>query len=157
MIGLTEAGAAEAAIQIAREAIGLLNDAFGCIDDSSGPRVTQQELLSVHLDACLAAPPEPVSLGDYLAGLLLDHDGELDPSLDDYADLLGEAGFGRVRDRIRAAYAADPKAWRPRWLMESLLRAEGDVNAIVALYAADLDDRGWNHLRIAQEFGRGRP
>jgi uncharacterized Zn finger protein len=155
---LTETGAAEAAIQIAREAIGLLNDAFGYIDDSSGAAGdAAQELLSVHLDACLAAPPEPVLLGDYLASLLLDHDGELDPSLDDYADLLGEAGFGRVRDRIRAAYAADPQAWRPRWLMESLLRMEGDADAIVALYAADLDDRGWNHLRIAQELdGAGR-
>jgi uncharacterized Zn finger protein len=150
---LIEAGAGEAAIDIARAAIGLLNHAFSYIDDSSG--VTgdaAQELLSVHLDACLAAPPEPASLGDYLASLLLDDDHGLEPSLDDYADLLGEVGFGRLRDRIRAAYAADPQAWRPRWLMETLLRAEGDVDGIVALLGGQLDERGWNHLRIAQEL-----
>lgn len=150
---LTETGAAEAAIDIARVAIGLLNQAFSSIDDSSG--VTgdaAQELLSVHLDACLAAPPEPVSLGDYLASLLLDHDEGLEPSLDDYADLLGGVGFGLLRDRIRATYAADPQAWRPRWLMETLLRAEGDVDGIVALLGEQLDERGWNHLRIAQEL-----
>jgi uncharacterized Zn finger protein len=150
---LTEAGAAEAAIEIAREAIGLLNQAFGYVDDSSG--VTgdaAHELLSVHLDACLAAPPEPESLADYLASLLLHYDEGLDPHLDAYADLLGEAGFSRLRDRITAAHAADPQAWRPKWLLESVLKAEGDVDGVVALYAADLDDRGWKHLCIAQEL-----
>ena len=127
--GLTEAGAAEAAIEIAREAIGLLNQAFGYVNDSSG--VTgdaAQELLSVHLDACLAAPPEPESLADYLASLLLHYDEGLDPGLDGYADLLGEAGFSRLRERISAAFTADPQAWRPKWLLETVLKAEGDVD-----------------------------
>jgi uncharacterized Zn finger protein len=42
--------------------------------------------------------------------------------------------------------------------MEAVAKAEGDVDALIAVYAADLDDRGWNHLRIAQaldEAGRG--
>jgi uncharacterized Zn finger protein len=151
--GLTESGAAEAAIEIAREAIGLLNQSFGYVDDSSAMTGdAAQELLSVHLDACLAAPPEPTSLGDYLASLLLHYDEGLDPGLDGYADLLGEAGFSRLRDRVTAALTADPQAWRPKWLLETVLKAEGDVDGVVALYAADLDERGWNHLRIAQEL-----
>jgi hypothetical protein len=41
--------------------------------------------------------------------------------------------------------------------MESLLKAEADIDALVAFYAAHLDDRGQQHLRIAQvldEAGR---
>ena len=43
--------------------------------------------------------------------------------------------------------------------MESLLKAEGDIDALVAFYSAHLDDRGQQHLTIARlldEAGRGR-
>ena len=42
--------------------------------------------------------------------------------------------------------------------MEAVLRADGDVDALVALYATDLGDLGLGHLRIARtldEAGRG--
>jgi uncharacterized Zn finger protein len=62
-----------------------------------------------------------------------------------------------VRERIVAAYAANPASWHARYLRESMARAEGDVDTIVAIYAAELDDRGLNHLRIASELeGAGR-
>ena len=110
------------------------------------------EVLAVHLRACEAAPPDPVSLGDYLAGLLLHGDYGFAPDLADYAGLLGEQGFAAVRERIEAAYTRNPQDWQARSLMELLARAEGDVDALIAIYAAHLDDRGWNHLRIAQEL-----
>jgi uncharacterized Zn finger protein len=38
-----------------------------------------------------------------------------------------------------------------------MARAEGDVDTIIAIYAAELDDQGRNHLRIASELdGAGR-
>lgn len=153
---LADAGAPGIAIDLAREAISLLDQATGYLDESSGVGSdAAAELLAAHLNACLAAPPEPESLADYLATLLLHHDLAPDLlALADYGSLLGEAGFGRLRDRISAAYAVDPHGWRAKWLMESVARAEDDVDAIVAIYAADLDDRGWNHLRIAQELDR---
>jgi uncharacterized Zn finger protein len=41
--------------------------------------------------------------------------------------------------------------------MEAVLRADGDVDALVAFYAADLDDHGVSQLRIARELdGAGR-
>ena len=46
---------------------------------------------------------------------------------------------------------------RARRLMESVARAEGDVDALIAIVAADLDDQGQSHLRIARELdGAGR-
>ena len=156
---LTEAGGAADAIGIAREAVALLTEASEHVDDSSGVvGDAAHDLLAVHLRACEAAPPDPVSLGDYLAGLLLHSDYGFGPDLADYNGLLGDKGFAAVRERIEAAYSRNPQDWQARSLMESLARAEGDVDALIAIYAAHLDDRGWNHLRIAEELdenGRG--
>jgi len=155
---LIQGGGATDAIVIAREAIDRLSGPYDFVDDSSGSVASAaDELLAVHLRACQAAPPEPVSLGDYLAGLLLDDGCELHPDLDDYAELLGERGTAVVRARIVAAYAANPASWHARYLRESMARAEGDVDTIIAIYAAELDDHGLNHLRIASELdGAGR-
>jgi uncharacterized Zn finger protein len=152
---LTDAGQGAAATGIAREAIGLLSQAFARVDPSVGAVGSAAgELLAAHLRACEAAPPDPASLGDYLADLLLHDDEAIEPDLHDYAGLLGEAGFDRLHDKISRAYARDPRNGRAGALMEIVLEAEGDVDALVAFYAAHLDDRGRNHLRIARELDR---
>jgi len=77
--------------------------------------------------------------------------------LADYAGVLSATGLARVRERISAAWTKNPSGWREKHLMESLVRAEGDVDALVGVLAADLDECGWGHLRIAQELdGAGR-
>jgi uncharacterized Zn finger protein len=155
---LIRGGEAESAIDIAEEAIGQVTGAFQSVDDSSGSiRDAGYALLDVHLRACRAAPPDPAWLGGGLADLLLGND-HIWPDLTDYAGLLGEPGFAAVREHVAAAYAEDPENWRARYLMESVAQAEGDVDALIAVYARDLDDQGRNHLRIAQaldEAGRG--
>ena len=156
---LIRAGGAADAIGIAREAIGLAAQAYESVDDSSSSVAEAgHELLAVHLRACEAAPPEPVSLGSYLAELLLHDDYGFALDLGDYAGLLGNEGIATVRERIRTAYEEHPEDWRARRLMESVARAEGDVDALIAIIAADLDDQGRSHLRIARELdeaGRG--
>ena len=150
---LVQAGGAADAIEIAREAIGLLAQAYESVDDSSGSVAdAADDLLAAHLLACVAAPPDPVSLGRYLAGLLLHDDYGFVPDLGDYAELLGDLGTATVREAIRAAYAEHPEDSHASYLMESVARAEGDVDALIAVYAADLDDRGRNHLQIACEL-----
>jgi uncharacterized Zn finger protein len=156
---LIEAGAAADAMEIAREAIDLVTDAFEYVDDSSGVIGDAAcELLAVHLRACQAAPPDPVSLAGYLSYVLLQRaDYGITPDLADYAGLLGEKGIAAFRERAAGAYAQNPDDWQARSLLESIAKAEGDVDTVVALYAAHLDDRGWGHLRIAEELdGAGR-
>jgi uncharacterized Zn finger protein len=156
---LIRAGGAANAIGIAREAIVLFTEACQLVDDVSGSAGdAANELLAVHLRACQAAPPGPATLGSYLAGLLLDDEYVFEPDLDDYAELLGDQGAAVVRERIVTAYAENPASWRAKYLRESIARAEGDVDTVIAIYAAELDDHGRNHLRIASELdeaGRG--
>jgi uncharacterized Zn finger protein len=153
--GLIEAGGAADAIGIAEEAIDLLLDAFEYVDDSSGViGDAAYELLAVHLRACEAAPPDAISLAGYLSDLLLLRgDYGIAPDLGAYGRLLGDKGIAALRERVAAAYAQNPQNWQARTLLESIAKAEGDVDAVVAIYAADLDDRGWSHLRIAEELG----
>ena len=155
---LIRAGGAADAIGIAREAIDLFTEACQFVDDVSGlAGDAANELLAVHLRACQAAPPGQVTLGGYLAGLMLDDEYVFEPDLDDYAELLGDQGAAVVRERIVTTYAENPASWRARYLRESIARAEGDVDTVIAIYAAELDDHGRNHLRIASELdGAGR-
>lgn len=155
---LVDAGGTAQAIAIAREAIALVAAAFESVDDSSGViGESAHRLLAAHLRACQAAPPEPVDLAGYLAGLLLNDQYGFAPDLTDYVGLLGDAGTARVRERIAAAYADDPHHYRARALMEGVHRAAGDIDALVAMYADELDDHGRAHLRIVRtldEAGR---
>jgi uncharacterized Zn finger protein len=158
--GLIDVGAAAQAIGIAREALSLLFRAFEAVDDTSGLiGESGDELLAVHLRACQAAPPDPVALAEYLADLLLRKaDYGITPGLGEYAGLLGEAGLARIRQRAAAAFEDSPHDYYARRLMETVLKAEGDVDALVVIYAAQLDDRGANHLRIARALDEaGRP
>ena len=66
----------------------------------------------------------------------------------------GDRSFEQGLDYLRAvnAYAENPASLRARYLRESIARAEGDVDTVIAIYAAELDDHGRNHLRIASEL-----
>ncbi|MFG3002181.1 hypothetical protein [Streptomyces sp. NPDC048340] len=59
-----------------------------------------------------------------------------------------------------AAWRANPKGWAEKYLMERLLKADGDsVDALVEVHAADLAPNGHTHLVIARELetaGRAR-
>ena len=156
---LIDGGGAEDAIYLARDAFDWVTDAYASADDSSGSiGDAAHELLAVHLRACQAAPPDPTDLGEYLADLIIADSYGLAPHPQDYADLLGDAGATAIRQHVAAVYEARPEQWNVRNLMESLLKAEGDIDALVAFYSAHLDDRGRQYLTIARVLdGAGRP
>ena len=156
---LIEAGAGAQAIDLARDAISWVRRSLEQVDDSLGNVGDAAcELLDVHLLACQAAPPDPPELAGYLADQwLTDHYG-LVPPLADYTELLGGQGTAALRDRVARAYRASPEDSRVRRVMEAVLEAEGDVDALVTLYAAHLDQFGWQHLTIVRKLDEaGRP
>ncbi|MFD4996628.1 hypothetical protein [Streptomyces buecherae] len=151
---LTADGQAAQAIGLAEEAIRVLVEAYGDIDDSDG--VVGQAAAAVtgaHLEACGVECPDPARLAEWLVGMVLNDSNyvtDLDPL--DYADSLGPSGLARMRQLAAEALRREPSGWAERYLMERLVKAEGDVDALVALYARDLEPSGATHLRIAEEL-----
>jgi uncharacterized Zn finger protein len=157
--GLIEAGAAEEAMLVCREATGYALEALATAEDANGSiAAAVAALLPLHLRACAAARPDPLELARHLAEHNLADEQDLAYDLDDYADLLGAKGFEHLRDAVAAAYQRNPKGMREKQFMEELVRREGDLDELVALLARDLDSYGRQHLRIAVELdaaGRG--
>ncbi|MDQ8701138.1 hypothetical protein RCO28_01375 [Streptomyces sp. LHD-70] len=151
---LTADGRAAQAVALAEEAIRVLGEAYEEIDDSDG--VVGQAAAAVaeaHLEACGTARPDPERLADWLVGQVLgDSHDVTDLDLLDYAEVLGPSGLARMRQSAAEARRRSPSGWAERYLMERLVKAEGDVDALVALYAQDLDPAGATHLRIAEEL-----
>ncbi|MFD7553252.1 SWIM zinc finger domain-containing protein [Streptomyces sp. NPDC059835] len=152
---LTASGRAADAVEVTREALRALGRAYGEIDDSDGLiGDLTAELTEAHLDACRAARPDPVETAEWLVRYLLDEVNDAnDIDLFDYRDVLGDPGLARARTLVVAAWRANPKGWAEKYLMERLLKADGDtVDALVEVHAADLAPNGHTHLVIAREL-----
>lgn len=121
------------------------------VDDSSGELgAVRERLEELHLAACREARPEPRDLAERL--FQWEVEGEWDTffgAVERYADVLGDAGIARYRELAEAAWAGEPelgpgssRAWSSRryrlsHVMEDIVRAEGDVDALVAVLARD--------------------
>jgi uncharacterized Zn finger protein len=150
---LTEAGQAGDAMVIAEQALAAITESSRHASDRAGviPAATA-ELAAAHQQACRATASDPIRLADFLAVRMISaEDAEpVDPA--DYADLLGDEGMGRLRERITEAWTANPSGWPERLAMELILRLQGDVDRLVAVLAGNLDRRGLGHLRITEEL-----
>jgi hypothetical protein len=150
---LTAAGQSGDAMMIAEQALAAVADSSRHASDRAGViAAAAAELAAAHQDACRATAADPVRLADFLAGRMLAADvaEPVDPA--DYADLLGQDGLARLKDRVEAAWTADPGGWPERVAMERVLSYLGDVDGLVAVLAANLDSRGLGHLRITAEL-----
>lgn len=135
------------------------------VDDSNGELGEVRERLEeLHLAACREARPEPRELAERLFGWEVE--GEWDTfygAVERYADVLGQPGIARYRGLAEAAWADEPevgpgtsRAWSSRrfrlaQIMESLTRAEGDLDALVAVLARDLSTPH-RYLLIGEEL-----
>lgn len=147
--GLVNAGKAHDAIELAQEALGLFADSYEMVNWSDD---LVYELSEAHLLACGASPPDVRDLALFLADLMLRDDYGAVPVIEEYADLLGDTGQALIRERIAEAFERDPGNWVAKRLLEEHARADGDVDALVALYAANLNDRGTGHMCIVREL-----
>lgn len=156
---LTGSGRAADAITLAREAMRLLTEAVESVDDSDG-RLGRigADLADAHLDACRAARPDPEELAHWLVGHAL---GDIDDGLTDidpldYDDVLGEGGMAVLQKLAVEAWRRNRRGWAEQYLMERLAKAGGDVDAVIAVHAADLAPNGHTHLVIARELDAAR-
>jgi hypothetical protein len=152
---LSAVGQAGDAMLIAEQALAAITGSSRHASDRAGViAAAAAELTAAHQDACRATAADPARLADFLAARMIDPDDAepVDPA--DYADLLGTDGMARLRERISQAWTASPAGWAERLAMENILTLLGDVDGLVTVLAADLDGRGYGHLRIAEELDR---
>ncbi|UEP34482.1 SWIM zinc finger family protein [Burkholderia ambifaria] len=159
-------------VELAELAIADAEASLEQIDDSDGsvaPGIG--ELAGLHLEACMLTPPDPVKLADRLFGLQAR--GQWDTFRDvlpAYAEVLGDAGLGRYRERVEESWAALPA--RPpnkrdeyahdvlrhnlEHAMEALAKHDGDVDALIRIWSTDLS-ASYRYAQIAElcaEHGR---
>ncbi|MFG2977308.1 SWIM zinc finger domain-containing protein [Streptomyces sp. NPDC048331] len=158
---LTASGRSADAVEVAREALQALGRTYGEIDDSDGLiGDVATGLAEAHLEACRTARPDQVETAEWLVQYLLNEMNDAtDIDLFDYREVLGDPGLARARALVVTAWQANPKGWAEKYLMERLLKADGDsVDALVEVHAADLAPNGHTHLGIARELETaGRP
>ncbi|AZS74147.1 hypothetical protein DDE74_27190 [Streptomyces lydicus] len=144
------------AVTLAESAISAIGEAAERIDDSDGDlSYAAEEMAQVHLEACRRLRPDPVRTATWLAAHLLgdwSHLPELDPA--EYRDILGEPGWAELRRLAREAHRSHPSGWTERYVLESVLKADGSVDELVAALSADLEPNGSTHLTIALELDR---
>jgi tetratricopeptide (TPR) repeat protein len=169
---LTSQGFPESAIEAVEYALELLDEAMGRVDDSDGwLGGTLHRAQEIHLGACQAARPDPVPLGEHLAGWALRSEWEvfLDAPAK-YADVLGPEGlasFEAVVDdgfnqlpRLGPSHQRESGEWSERWRVTSLkegLAARRGADDLVAVISHDLSSP-YQFLRAAEALGGdGRP
>jgi tetratricopeptide (TPR) repeat protein len=146
-------GEAELSVRLAQQAL----ERFGAVavraDDSSGRlSAIAEDLAELHLDACRESRPDAVELASWLAEQHLRVDQDLPYGIDAYTQVLGDSGLDAyssaltiVWDQSRAAGSSTALARR----LEALHTARGDIDALVAVLAADLGHPS-RYLRIAE-------
>ena len=154
---LLEEGFALEAMQLCEYAIELADDALQSCDDSDGYFSDLAErLAALHLEACEAARPDPEELAGRLFAFEM-KGSDLDfcyGAVGDYDDILGSIGLAEYRRLAEAEWARSTKdgsnpARTISRIMESLARADGNVDALIAIKQRKLD-LAYYYLEIAQ-------
>ncbi|CAG6392192.1 hypothetical protein NMG29_31170 [Streptomyces cocklensis] len=149
---LIAAGRAAEAVDGARWALWRLGGVYELADEPDELFTPVHDLVAVHRQACHTARPAPEPTARWLVGHLLGPVASISPvDPADYRDILGPAGLAQALGLATEAWREEPTDKAAR-LRERLLKAQGDVDALVAAYAAAPAPDGATHLRIAQEL-----
>lgn len=151
---------AEYALKRAEKALGEMDDSDGFMGDIF------EELQEIHHNACIKAKPEPKALAKRLFDWEMATDWDtFHNAAQIYADVLGKEGLAEYRKLAEALWAKvpqlmpnqkkelsyDDKRYRITLIMESLARAEGDIEALVAVATRDLSS-AYRFLEIAEIY-----
>jgi uncharacterized Zn finger protein len=162
---LLEDGQAAAVIDLCESALQDLDGLVGAIDDSDGHLTSLRERLEeLHFRACQEAPPDPVALASRL--FRFEMESELDVffgAAETYREILGPDGLNEYRRLAEAEWEKVPAStpgqettefvqhFRITNVMESLAKAAGDLDALVAVMSRDLSS-AYSYLQIAQVY-----
>jgi hypothetical protein len=157
-------GHAGTVVDLCEEALELLGPASDMVDPSHVSLAPFVERLgTLHLEACRSGAVDPVTLGQRLVELELGSRHEaFYGAVDDYAEVLGEAGLAAYREAAERRWSTvralgpgesdhhgSTDRFRITRIMERLAELTGDVDDVVAVLSRDLSS-GYKFLRIAE-------
>jgi uncharacterized Zn finger protein len=163
--GLLKNGHAEGVIDLCEEGVRWLAVAIEEVDDSDGYMSELiDRLQNLHLQACIEAKPDPVSLARKLFQAEMSAGyGEWSNAAEVYAEVLGAEGLAAYRTLADAAWAKVPVVAEPgrdfgneshyaiTRIMEALARKSGNIDELVAVLERNLG-HGHQYLRIAEIY-----
>jgi len=165
---LLDDGQPAEAIELCEWALQTLLDTIEAVDDSDGHFGTLRDRLQdMHYRACQEAQPDPADLARRLFHRELRSDFDVFfGAAERYAEILGARGMKVYRDLADAEWAKVPvrtdkvrsewgRHFRITHIMESLARASGDIEQLVAVMSKDLSS-GYCYLRIAEVYSEAR-
>jgi len=152
-------------IGLAEHAATRIENAIEDIDDSDGHiNWLLARVQTLHLEACQAARPDPVTLAGTLftKGMASDY-GVFGDAAASYEDVLAEEGLNEYRRLAEAAWKKLPPAnarggrgrefggdrYRLTAILDFFAERDGDVDARIALRVSDLSSP-WTYLQLAQ-------
>ena len=156
-------------IELSELALDRIEKALDRADDSDGEVSGLQELAqNLHLKACEAARPDPAALAERLWKWEQNSDfGTFYGAAQTYSSVLGETGLAEYRRLLRSDWdrlpalppggreSYDSRRNRLTSAMEALARADGDIDALVAIRSKDLS-QPYSFLRIAETLLEAR-
>lgn len=152
------------ALSLIDQAIERIEKAISNIDDSDGYCTELlQEAQSIHLEACLAAKPDPIALAHSL--FVREVEGDWDTfrkAAPAYAEVLGEKGLAEFYHLAAQAWEKlpplhggkrtksdfSPRRMRLEGIMDFFAERQGDVKARIAILAKDLSSP-WRYCQLA--------
>jgi uncharacterized Zn finger protein len=152
-----------AVIELCESALQSLLAAIEAVDDSDGHfGILRDRLQDIHYQACQEARPDQVELARRLFQWELHSDFDVFyGAAARYAKILGTKGMKVYRELAEAEWekvpARTPGPERSEWgqhfritqIMESLARASGDIEQLVAVMSRDLSS-AYSYLKIAE-------
>jgi uncharacterized Zn finger protein len=149
-------------IELCEKSLGVLDGTMESMDDSDGHLTNIRERLQgIHFAASSAANPDPVALAKRLFDFALSSELEIFiDGAEQYKEILGPEGMSRYKELAEAEWALVPVSksrsenfehFRIRFIMESLAKASGDVEALVAVKKKNLSS-GYDYLQISQVY-----
>ncbi len=163
---LLKEGHADAVIELSERALERCEDALGMMEDSDGEMTSLLERIQeMHHAACVAAKPDPVKLAHRLFDWEMTTDWDtFYGAAEAYADVLESTGLTVYRQLAESAWKGVPSLgpgddrrsfessrFRLTSIMGSLARADGDVEALVAVKCRDLSSP-YAYLQVAEIY-----
>ncbi|MEV1246716.1 DUF6880 family protein [Nonomuraea sp. NPDC050022] len=127
----------DTARELTVRAIDLIEEVLDTGEVYGGQLVDDLERVQgMHRDACLAGSPDPVRLAEWLMGKVQTSNWcTFESSLPGYAPVLGDQGLRRCHELLDGTLARGIRDYKLSTLRESLARAEGGTDAVIALLA----------------------